>query len=232
MYPGGKNSNGVYQTIINYFPPHRNYIEGFVGSGAILKHKKRACDFNSAIDLHDEAIDNLKYLEKTIKGLSLYKGDFFEVVNDLWIDEHTLIYLDPPYRKEDRRNKRDLYKFEFDEEKHIKLLKWALELTKKRKALIIISSYQNALYDKMLKDWRREEFIMGLHNGKTATESLYLNFPVPNQLHEYTYLGKDCWDRQRIARKIKGKIAQLKRLPQYERNAILESLSLLQYSKK
>lgn len=41
-YPGGKNSAGVYQRIICQMPPHRVYVEPFLGSGAILRYKKPA----------------------------------------------------------------------------------------------------------------------------------------------------------------------------------------------
>jgi hypothetical protein len=32
-YPGGKGGAGVYQMIINQIPPHRVYIEPFLGGG-------------------------------------------------------------------------------------------------------------------------------------------------------------------------------------------------------
>ncbi|MGJ8626091.1 MAG: hypothetical protein ACSHXB_03935 [Sulfitobacter sp.] len=39
-YPGGKNGGGAYQRIINHMPPHRFYIEPFLGSGAVLRNKR------------------------------------------------------------------------------------------------------------------------------------------------------------------------------------------------
>lgn len=41
-YPGGKQGSGSYQTIINLMPPHRVYIEPFLGGGAVLKTKRPA----------------------------------------------------------------------------------------------------------------------------------------------------------------------------------------------
>jgi DNA adenine methylase len=47
-YPGGKNA--AYQHIINQIPPHRVYIEGFLGSGAIMRLKLPAV-INIGLDL-------------------------------------------------------------------------------------------------------------------------------------------------------------------------------------
>ena len=48
-YPGGKNAAGVYQKIINLMPPHRVYIEPFLGGGAIMRLKKPAKE-NTGLD--------------------------------------------------------------------------------------------------------------------------------------------------------------------------------------
>lgn len=52
-YPGGKNS--VYQKIINLIPPHRVYIEPFMGSAAIARNKRPAQE-NYLIDLDPEVV--------------------------------------------------------------------------------------------------------------------------------------------------------------------------------
>jgi DNA adenine methylase len=54
-YPGGKNGSGVYQAIINQMPPHKVYIEPFLGGGAILR-LKRPAELNMGIDLDPEVI--------------------------------------------------------------------------------------------------------------------------------------------------------------------------------
>lgn len=65
MYPGGKNRH--YQTIINQIPPHDEYIETHLGSGAILRHKRPAAA-NVGIDknptvIQAHATGNLSALE-------------------------------------------------------------------------------------------------------------------------------------------------------------------------
>ncbi len=59
-YPGGKSGAGVYQTIINLMPPHRVYIEPFLGGGAIMRLKRPAA-VNIGIDLDPEVISNWEY---------------------------------------------------------------------------------------------------------------------------------------------------------------------------
>jgi len=54
-YPGGKNGAGVYQRLICQMPPHRVYIEPFLGGGAILR-LKRPAEVNIAMDLSAEAV--------------------------------------------------------------------------------------------------------------------------------------------------------------------------------
>src|ERR1051326_8012454 len=41
-YFGGKGGDGVFQTIINHMPPHKIYIETFLGGGSIMLHKRPA----------------------------------------------------------------------------------------------------------------------------------------------------------------------------------------------
>ena len=54
-YLGGKAGTDVYQTIINRMPPHRVYMEPFLGSGAVMRHKKPA-SLNIGIDRDREAV--------------------------------------------------------------------------------------------------------------------------------------------------------------------------------
>ncbi len=87
----------------------------------------------------------------------------------------------------------------------------------------MISCYDNLLYSSYLSDWRKKTFKVCVH-GKTATETIYMNYPEPTELHDYSYIGYDCWDRQRIKRKISARIKTLEKLPTVERNAIIEAL--------
>src|SRR5216684_1286815 len=54
-YPGGKNGAGVYQRIISLMPPHRVYIEPFLGGGAVWRLKLPAA-VNIGLDLDPRVI--------------------------------------------------------------------------------------------------------------------------------------------------------------------------------
>src|SRR5258706_2171347 len=41
-YKGGKNGSGVFQRLICMMPPHRVFVEMFLGSGAIMRRKRPA----------------------------------------------------------------------------------------------------------------------------------------------------------------------------------------------
>lgn len=58
-YPGGKNGAGVYQAIINRMPPHRVYIEPFLGGGAIMRLKRPAA-VNIGMDLDAQVIQDFR----------------------------------------------------------------------------------------------------------------------------------------------------------------------------
>ena len=99
-YPGGKNGSGVYQKLINLMPPHRTYVEAFLGGGAIMRAKRPAV-INIGIDLDIKVIKNQGWIENlgAVPGLQLVWADARR-----WLEEHAeelgpdaLVYADPPY---------------------------------------------------------------------------------------------------------------------------------------
>lgn len=87
-------------------------------------------------------------------------------------NENTLIYCDPPYLQSLR--KKDMYAVEMDEEQHIKLL----EEIKKSKSKIIISGYDNELYNEYLTDWQTDTIKTTVQQGLHRTEKIWMNFNV------------------------------------------------------
>lgn len=59
-YPGGKNGSGVFQRLISMMPPHDNFVELFLGSGAILRRKRPADVMSFAYELNPKTIDDFQ----------------------------------------------------------------------------------------------------------------------------------------------------------------------------
>jgi hypothetical protein len=94
----------------------------------------------------------------------------------------------------------------------------------------MISHYEHPLYDKMLKGWNKEKKTVRYHR-RTTEECIYYNYPKPSVLQTYEYIGNDCWDRQRITRKINRLSEKLLSLPELECNAVIQRVSDIIHTK-
>jgi len=228
-YYGGKSGSGTYQTIINQLPPHKIYIEPFLGMGAIMRYKRLAeinigCDLDKHLVysvwqpcLFAQCIDVIVHCKCGMDLLEDISSN--AIFTD--IGRGVMVYLDPPYLLSSRKSDRPVYKYEFTDKQHIRLL----EIVKKLPFNIALSSYNNSLYSNALEGWRKIEFKSQTRHG-SATEVLFMNYPEPEALHDYSYLGNDFRERERIRRKILRHVHGLKRLPTHERQAILNALTL------
>jgi hypothetical protein len=230
-YTGGKSQAGTYQTIINQIPPHRVYIEPFLGMGAILRFKKpAACSI--AIDRNEDLIRYWQAQEQSIPGVTFICDD---AISYLQSSPHlqdggieggrgteggVFVYLDPPYLPETRKY-RQYYLWEMTRAQHETLLQIALSLP----CMVAISSYNSSLYSWYLQDWRHIEWQVITRGGSLATEHLWLNYPDPIALHDYRYLGDNYRERERITRKIKRWQRKLAHMPRLERQALLAAMA-------
>lgn len=225
QYPGGKNGSGVYQKLISMMPKHKTYIELFLGSGAILR-RKRAAQINMGVDLDADVLDvdsfdildNLRF-----EGVCLYHQNAIDFVKEspFLFTTDALVYADPPYLRSVRSSKGKIYKHEFwADEQHTELL----NALKTLKSMVMISGYDSPLYNQLLGGWRKEQFQTTNRAGQKVIETVWLNFDEPRELHDYSFLGKDKTDRQRIKRKASGWINKLKNLPAQERYAIMAEI--------
>lgn len=82
----------------------------------------------------------------------------------------TLIYCDPPYLQSLR--KKNMYAHELGDNRHIELL----EVLKQSKSKIVISGYDNEIYNKILSDWRTDEKSTTVQMGLHRTEKIWMNF--------------------------------------------------------
>ena len=82
----------------------------------------------------------------------------------------TLIYCDPPYLRDIR--KKNIYACEMSDNKHIELL----SVLKQSKSKIILSGYDNELYNSELKGWFTNEKETTAQMGLYRTEKLWMNY--------------------------------------------------------
>jgi len=219
-YPGGKNGSGVYQTLINLMPPHRVYIEPFLGNGAIMRLKRPAV-ISIGIDSDEHVVAT--WPPNLIRGLTVYLDDALDYLTNAFSAD-TLIYLDPPYLMSIRSCRRPLYRHEFsDEQQHALLIRRIKTLP----CMVMISGYYSELYSTNLRGWRTATFKAQTRGGTTATEWVWMNFLEPLELHDYRYLGSNFRQRERIKRKRSRWRERLKRMPSLERYAMLSMLEEL-----
>lgn len=100
------------------------------------------------------------------------------------------IYADPPYLHDTRKNY--LYRYEMTDEEHMELLEALLN----HPGPVMISAYENTLYDGYLKGWRKVHKETVAEAGQKRIETLYMNYK-DNQMSIFDFTGtlKD-WRKQ------------------------------------
>ena len=218
-YPGGKAGAGVYQQIINQIPPHRVYIEPFLGGGAVMLHKRPAIA-SIGIDC-DTAVVTKWVPWENPPGAIVKCGDAISFLSSYPWGSGEFVYCDPPYLFETRSSKGRIYPHEFgDIGQHEKLLTLLLSLP----CPVAISGYWSSLYADMLATWRSIHYQTRTRGGSTVTEYLWMNYPEPLELHDYRYLGDNFRQRERLKRIRTRWLARLDRMDSLERYALLSSI--------
>lgn len=237
-YPGGKNSAGIYQRIVNEIPLHDTFIEGFTGSAAIFR-KIRPALGAILIDLDPEVIDRLKseFTPTSAKLVQVFALDPVEFVcGDAveWLENYNwtgreFCYLDPPYLRETLKDQTaQIYRFPFGRTimesrlAHRKLLSVVLNI----RAPVMLSGYANSFYSAKLKHWRAVPFAAGTRRGR-ATEVIWMNYPAPVILHDYQYFGSNHRERTDFRRLVNRWRNKLEAMPAVKRQALIHHLANL-----
>jgi DNA adenine methylase len=120
-------------------------------------------------DVIAQVTERLKHTYKSI--VQIENRNVFELI-PIYNRENVLMYLDPPYLMETRKQKK-MYRHEMTYQEHEKLL----QLITQSKAKIIISGYMSDLYRRYLGDWRLDTTTNKDQAGNTKTECIWMNFP-------------------------------------------------------
>lgn len=233
-YRGNKSVKGLYQFIINRIPECTTFIEAFAGSGAITKkllhtattYNNNCWRLDSGSQIHtilndcDASVCSL--LKEHFPGPTIVTNFTAE---QLFIQlqrstKEVFVYADPPYLFSTRGSSRIIYENEMGDPAHTKFAFLASKATSN----CMISHYECELYDTLLPGWNKEKFKVSYH-GQVKEECIYYNYPKPSKLLTYMYVGSDCWDRQRVTRKINRLTKKLLSLPEIERNAVLNRVN-------
>lgn len=148
-FVGSKAGEGVYQRIISWLPPHDLYVEPFCGRAAIWRHKRPARE-SILIDSDPGALDALGDCGS---AATLICGDGID-----WLrrfdprGRRVLVYADPPYPRESRRDaRRDYYRHDWGEAEQQAFLDAIVAATRCHATLqILVSSYWSELYAREL----------------------------------------------------------------------------------
>jgi DNA adenine methylase len=213
---GSKANAGVFHTIINQMPPHRCYIEPFLGWATIMKAKLPA-DRNIGIDRNGDTIAQARL---DLPSAELSVGDGIRFLERFQWHGGELVYADPPYLLETRTSN-SRYTFELSD--HARLLDVLCRLP----CPVILSGYYSTLYAERLSDWRVITYT-GQTRGGPRTEYLWCNFPEPLELHDYRYLGNGFRERERIKKMQRRWVKKLSGLPSLERHALFSAMREVQ----
>ena len=151
-------------------------------------------------------------------------GDALEQLSSLkpQIDDRWLIYCDPPYLRSTRSHQLNYFRHEFaDETQHRDLLSLLVTLP----ALVMISGYQNDLYDDVLHGWRKLLIPTVKRNGERSTEVVWMNFQEPITFHDTRYLGKNFRERERLKRKKQRWLHRLSTMNTLDKAVLLDAIN-------
>lgn len=113
--------------------------------------------------------DTILKISSRLKDAQIENTDALTLI-ERYNDKNTLIYCDPPYLRNLR--KKNMYAVEMNDESHRRML----EILKKSKSKIILSGYDNELYNKELDGWYTNQIETTAQMGLHRTEKLWMNF--------------------------------------------------------
>ncbi|MGD0781247.1 MAG: hypothetical protein ABSA30_00145 [Candidatus Aminicenantales bacterium] len=89
---------------------------------------------------------------------------------------------------------------------------------------IAISGYYSDLYATRLAGWRSIHWPEITRGGYPRDQWLWMNYPEPAELHDYSFLGENYRERENLARQKRRWCRRLAEMPRLKRLALLAAI--------
>ena len=219
-YPGGKNVE--WRRVVNRIPPHRVYVEPFLGSGAVLRHK-RAAERSIGLDTDPEAIGAVRAALGDRPDVELRCDDGIDYLDGLAARRPgpaVCVYADPPYLPETRTKRIQYGPHELTRDDHVRLL----AIVRRLGCRVLLSGYPSELYAEALVGWRVYQFRAMTRGGVPRTECLWMNYPEPAELHDPSQIGETWREREKYRKQQRRWRDRLRRMGPLQRQALLAAI--------
>jgi DNA adenine methylase len=130
-----------------------------------------------------KSISKLYLVANRFRNVYIENRDF-QIIFKNYDNPETLFYCDPPYISSDRKGKND-YTHEMTEDQHKILLQNCINC----KGMVIISGYDNTLYNDMLRDWDKDEIEVAKYSKGITKTSKELIKP---RVKEIIWIKPNC----------------------------------------
>ena len=165
------------ETSDNIERARRFCIRCWMGYGASIRYKNgfrsgQQSNSPNPAKAWAELPERMKYAVERLKGVQIEQLPAAELINR-YNTKDVFIYADPPYLLE-TRNKKYLYRKEMSTEDHIQLL----EMLSKHPGKVLLSGYENSLYNDILKDWKKVKKKTVADSGAKRIETLWMNYEI------------------------------------------------------
>lgn len=161
----------------HYFVFMRQSMAGLGKCFSPLTKTRTRRNMNAEVSAWLNVIEGLPEVHKRLRRVVILCDDAIRVL-EREKGESTFFYCDPPYLHETRNSKK-LYNNEMTDVQHEHFLYTANMSDSK----ILISGYNNTLYNSLLRNWNKKEFVKSNSLAKTdtkrkMTECLWWNYEI------------------------------------------------------
>jgi len=156
-----------------YYYVNRTSVNGIGGFSTNLVVRR---NISKSTSDYLSGIDGMEFYHKRLSNVIILNRDAIDVIQK-YDSKDTFFYLDPPYVHSTRTSAR--YDCDMEDDKHIELL----NLIKQCKGKVLISGYDNELYNTLTENgWNKSQFIVNTTGGdfksKQKTETLWYNYQI------------------------------------------------------